>query len=404
MESQIYSLIKDSLTAYSFLTGVPVTFRSVSHDIIWECGKDCKVCCSNSEYYERDSQCDKTLGSAMALARKTGDAYIYLCDTGLINIVYAYYEEDNLMGYFIAGPIAMGQDRSRVIDKFISKIPLERIDSTILLSTANKLRLYSPMETRYLMSLFKDSILSHINASYSENRRIKSAEQDFVGGKIIELKKSHIELEYPTESERALRDALLEGHGEILEKRLLKYLEDLMVYDAGDISVMKIRLIVMFTRLLQERSDIHGDKIFEMDDLSHADTLKELFDASVVFAKYIVKETAKSMYSGNSELVKSAVELIQMNYKENIVLGDIADKLHVSKSYLSTLFRKETGKTLLEAVNDIRIGNAEKMLRSTNLSLTEIAFESGYDSQSYFCKMFKRKHGMTPREYREYRE
>ena len=71
----------------------------------------------------------------------------------------------------------------------------------------------------------------------------------------------------------------------------------------------------------------------------------------------------------------------------------------MSPTYLHRIFREATGMTIREYIEEQRITDAIRLLTTTNMTLTEIALESGFSSQSYFSFVFKRKMKMTPRQY-----
>ena len=101
----------------------------------------------------------------------------------------------------------------------------------------------------------------------------------------------------------------------------------------------------------------------------------------------------------NYPLIEKAIRYIGEHYQEELSLGKIADEVSLSPIYFHNTFKASTGKTLREYVEDLRIKKAINLLVSTDKTLTEIAFESGFSSQSYFSFVFKRKKKMTPREY-----
>ena len=82
-------------------------------------------------------------------------------------------------------------------------------------------------------------------------------------------------------------------------------------------------------------------------------------------------------------------------------LSTLADRLSVNKTYLSTLFRRETGSTLTDFVTDRRISHGIYLLNTTSEPIQEIASVCGIADLSYFTKIFRRKKGMTPSQYRE---
>ena len=89
------------------------------------------------------------------------------------------------------------------------------------------------------------------------------------------------------------------------------------------------------------------------------------------------------------------------HYREKIYLEDIAENLGVSSTYLSRLFRKETGICLQDYITEFRVERAANLLIYSNESLPRIAEYVNFPSQSYFGKVFKKYKQMTPRKYRE---
>jgi YesN/AraC family two-component response regulator len=74
----------------------------------------------------------------------------------------------------------------------------------------------------------------------------------------------------------------------------------------------------------------------------------------------------------------------------------LADTVHVSEDYLTRIFHKEIGLSLWEYLNRYRIYIATKMLLETNDTIYEIAENSGFQDQAYFCRVFKKIYGVPP--------
>lgn len=92
---------------------------------------------------------------------------------------------------------------------------------------------------------------------------------------------------------------------------------------------------------------------------------------------------------------------VRRHYREKIYLEDIAESLGISPTYLSRLFKKETGVCLQDFINEERVFRAGNLLIYSDLSLSEIAEYVRFPNQSYFGKIFKKLKGMTPKEYRD---
>ena len=78
-----------------------------------------------------------------------------------------------------------------------------------------------------------------------------------------------------------------------------------------------------------------------------------------------------------------------------------AEKVHLSANYLSDLLKKETGKNVKEHINEVLVKKAKNMLLSSSRSVSEIAFDLGFNYPHYFSRMFKSHTGFTPAKYRE---
>lgn len=98
--------------------------------------------------------------------------------------------------------------------------------------------------------------------------------------------------------------------------------------------------------------------------------------------------------------VEQAVDIIMKRYAENISLHSVADQINVNRSYLSRMFKKETGENFTTFLTKVRIEKAKYYLNAGNLKVYEIAEKVGYLNYTYFSKIFKKVVGMSPEEYR----
>lgn len=113
-----------------------------------------------------------------------------------------------------------------------------------------------------------------------------------------------------------------------------------------------------------------------------------------------MKMVEKSTIGGDDIIYKS-VEYVAKNFREKITLEKMAFDLGVSKYVLSRLFAKTFHCNFAAYVNGIRLNYATAMLKSTQESITNICYESGFESQRTFNRVFKERYRVTPREYRE---
>lgn len=114
-----------------------------------------------------------------------------------------------------------------------------------------------------------------------------------------------------------------------------------------------------------------------------------------------IPDSGKSAAVILSEAVQEAIRYIHENLAANMSIRDIAEVAHLNPQYFMRLFRKETGRSVLEYITECRLQKAKQLLKESNLPITEVALAVGYDNFSYFSKLFKRNEGMPPSDYRK---
>lgn len=100
------------------------------------------------------------------------------------------------------------------------------------------------------------------------------------------------------------------------------------------------------------------------------------------------------------ESIKRATVFIRNNYDKDITLCDAAREANMSRTYFSAKFKECTGFGFCEFLNIVRVMNAEKLLITTNISITDVATKSGFNDSNYFAMIFKKMKGITPLKYR----
>lgn len=111
-------------------------------------------------------------------------------------------------------------------------------------------------------------------------------------------------------------------------------------------------------------------------------------------------ETNAHIGMNMKRVVSDAILFIQDNYCNDIDVDDVSNSIHFSYSYLAELFRKETGETITQYINRLRLNKAFKQVQCTNQKISEIAVETGFHSSNYFCTAFRKQFGKSPQEVR----
>ena len=126
----------------------------------------------------------------------------------------------------------------------------------------------------------------------------------------------------------------------------------------------------------------------------------------LIYRNHAIEELARRVQEKQEQRHSSSYTdqckaYVHRHYREKIYLEDIAGMLGISASYLSRTFKRETGVSLQEFINDVRVERAANLLIYSEESLPGIAEYVNFPSQSYFGKIFKQKMNMTPKQYRE---
>ena len=108
---------------------------------------------------------------------------------------------------------------------------------------------------------------------------------------------------------------------------------------------------------------------------------------------------ARKLKNTSYDAIEKSIKYIEDHITEDLTLEVVSKNASFSPIYFHNCFKVATGKTLHEYVEDQRIKKAIVLLTTTALTLSEIAYNSGFSSQAYFSYVFKRRMNMTPREY-----
>ncbi|WP_219639685.1 response regulator [Cohnella sp. CFH 77786] len=114
-------------------------------------------------------------------------------------------------------------------------------------------------------------------------------------------------------------------------------------------------------------------------------------------------ESMKAQSDSRSQIVHEAQRFILQRYPENLTLQTVADHVHVTPVWLSKLFKKETDMNFLEYLTDVRMTKAAELLADLNHKVYQVSYMIGYQDPVHFSKLFKKKFGCTPQEYRNSR-
>ncbi|MDE7346009.1 MAG: AraC family transcriptional regulator [Muribaculaceae bacterium] len=183
----------------------------------------------------------------------------------------------------------------------------------------------------------------------------------------------------------------------ILQKRLFSSIKELL---------MDSRRGLLFS---EASNSLIVDKIVKLTRLQGFQTALEffsiLYDLSISNRQVLVSnqyDKSSIVSSAKSRRIMKVCEYIDANYEEQVKLSDVSALVNMSESAFSHFFKKKTGCSFIDYLNNIRISKASLMLSDTTNSINEICYSCGFNNSSNFIRIFKKIKGMTPSEYRTY--
>ncbi|GGD48452.1 AraC family transcriptional regulator [Paenibacillus nasutitermitis] len=135
-----------------------------------------------------------------------------------------------------------------------------------------------------------------------------------------------------------------------------------------------------------------------IDGISDSASLSQLLYGFML--SLLAPETSMAAGPVSPQPIRRAKDFMREHYARSLSLEEIAANCSISRSYLCRLFQQKEGITPLEFLRRRRVEAAVALLRSTNSSVQEIGRICGFDSPSYFGKVFREYLGLSPREYR----
>ena len=138
--------------------------------------------------------------------------------------------------------------------------------------------------------------------------------------------------------------------------------------------------------------------IQDLEKCKTPDDVRRLHTDMMTFFTWAMADMQKA--ETHSKAVNECMDYIHYHLHERITVPILAEHVHLNPTYLSELFKRETGTTVSQYITDKRMEAAENMLKYSEYGFDEIAQILAYRSQSHFSKVFKKHSGMTPGEYR----
>lgn len=197
-----------------------------------------------------------------------------------------------------------------------------------------------------------------------------------------------------------IKEITIQFHKDLFDEKFLRrnqmnFIRSMLERSAKGILFSK-ETIQQITPRLSVLSQKQGfDSVLELlsilHDLSVSRNMHTLSDATFSNAEL----------SYNSRRIDSALEYMNRNFQKNITLTEVSKLVNMTEVSFSRFFKTRTGITFMDSLLELRLGNASRLLIDTTQSVAEVAYNCGFNNISNFNRLFKKKKGCTPKEFRE---
>lgn len=222
---------------------------------------------------------------------------------------------------------------------------------------------------------------------------------------IIYMSKTNLKNTDIVEEQFQLKESVMKS---IKDKNIVAVKEQLLIYlkrledeKSSSAFFAKYLILDIVKAIYQEFGTYNESMIMKTaNDIMNSNDLKKVGEVLIKVLEEIV-EMDREILPDTSLTVLEIKKIVKNEYMNDIGLDEISEKVCLTSSYVSFIFKKETGSTLIKYLTDYRMKQAKELLENSNMKIVDIGKACGYSNQSYFNKLFKNYYGVTPKQYRE---
>ena len=238
---------------------------------------------------------------------------------------------------------------------------------------------------------------SHFHDHYEIYFLTKGSVRYFIEDRVFDLDAGDVVLIPPHAIHKT---ATLKNKGS--ERIVIAFKNEFIVYPQNDRLFSCFEIMYFKAPPIRELVE-KAEKEFNYKDRYSEDLIAGYIREILIKLKRLTDITNPKEYSEKESVMQNAVRFISENYNQDLSLSMIAENFAVSESHFSRQFKAFTGFGVNEYISTVRVKNAEKMLVTTRMPITDIAQRCGFNSSSYFASVFKKVRGISPGEVRRNR-
>lgn len=396
---------------FSTASGLGCVLMDKQGTVLHGCGHNYLQCSICTLAHQERERCFSAHRYGMQEAERFGGKYIYYCAMGLTFFTSPILGSNGAEAQITTGPFVMGDEQDYIaydLNRIASRQPEQ---TELILEEVRKLPFVETHKVNALSELLFMAVAFMNNVSEA-NRMMETGEALQIQGQISDYL-FHIKLDadtqpYPFREEKRFLQALSRGDQEQTQELLNKLLGHILFQTGGELAQIYDRvyeLLILISRTVIE-SGCDPDYMEKcLADYRQRTQQMQNVEELCLWLSHVIRTLIDSLFSHphdrHSDLVYRTIQYLQSHYSHKVTLEEVARIVYISPTYLSRIFKREVGCSMVDFLNQIRIEKSKELLADESVSLIKVALQSGFESQSYFNRMFKQLCGVTPQKYRK---
>lgn len=353
---------------------------------------------------------EKEFNRFLKLLFETKEKHIYFIEDIIFGNYIIICLDEKKKHYLFIGPYMLTNNHDHLLNDFkeynISDLELELIKKYHI-----SMPFISKSKMTSIVSVIKNNIYGEdVNFKYIFKSNIKKTNLIGYSSERVSFESlNHKFIEEVSDLEYKLLSYVQLGSKvksmKIIDKILDLYFIDDNTYNLRNCKNKLIYYNTLLSKTVKNKgvSNISVENLFKeyLDKIELANSIadtKNILSYMVIDYCFLISEfNVKHL----SSLVRKVIDYINLNIENNLSVNQIANVFYISPTYLSRLFKKETGISVIEYINKLRIKHATFLLRDTYLSIQDIGRVIGINDINYFSRLFKKYMNETPTQYRK---
>lgn len=325
-------------------------------------------------------------------AKRWNGRYVYYCPIGLAFNAISIPETDHTV---IMGPVVLGEMQDTLLDlpEYVNKEEILQLQSR---SAAALHTMASVLEMAVYGLRYRPDISAYDrNLIPGEDAEPRETAELFSSFPYMSEQADALQLAVKLQNKGQARAAL---------NQLLRYVYSPNPDQFALIRSRAIQLVYLLSKIAAADSTDTETTLYRsvyVPTLKSAPSLESLDVAMTEVLHHFIDYAFDFSEIKHSNVIYRIMEYIKSHYSEKITLEQIAAHVYLSGPHISGMFRKETGQTISEYIQYVRIEKSKLLLQQPAISISDIAAMCGFEEQSYFSRVFKKQTGFSPKQFRQ---